>query len=611
MKKRKPHPSWLGLASLLALAPSRADAHPIDTLRSSTEVYFSDGWGLHEGRYVVMGDETVMKAAGTLNVSLPFSSLGLDAPGSLHLTGSRHGDEVWWDFDQPLSVSIDKFNWTRHIEGRLVARVEEMGADTRLTCAGGPCPYSLFIDAIDTGSWVRLHGTTSPFWEWSELAELGFELFSGPRRPRLSSLQISRAGGVCERDAQRRMTAELVLDDPAPPGGAAVDLVSSDAGVRVPSRLRIPAGRIRGTFTLELPSGHPGDAELTAAAGGIQLTESLAGNEYVLCLPFNLAVGVDYDDYGGFMGGLGLQHELEDLEAELDCRGCFEDLMLGDQGSALATMYGETYIREPGGSFINAMDFFGEEVGTAVLGPRGDVAMELLDSGDTVVMPRLDLDEEPVFVSDFEPRSVDARGVLFGAWTGQGEAMPAYVAADQLFVPDLAVWNGALEGSPRPGLGIGTVDYGNGPMSYLTDGKMRWFPEVAEGATIVDVNAAGDLVGTRLTSSGPIAFFAPFDGGQVVEIPGFNGLGTVAAGLDEAGNVLVNVTGDPEEPAEAVLLWSVATGPVHFNDVFIDAPLVYEVLHVNDAFDLSVRGMLDGELATFALRNRGAWGGDF
>ncbi len=592
MTTRK-HWRWLAPMSLLALAPTTVSAHPIDTLRQSSEVYLANGWWQLDDRAETMSSEVISKAAGSLAVDLPFGAVDLDIPGTVHLTGTRHGDEIWWDFDQPVDASIDDFNWTRRIEGRLITGVYEMLPSRLQTCAAGPCPYSIYLDGVDRGSWARLHGTTTPFFEWSEFAEIGIELYAGPPRPRLESVRMTRRGGVCAADGDRRYTAEIVVDNPALAGGAAVEVFSSDPAIEVPGAVRVPQGLRRGTFSVDVPSGYTGTFELVGAAGGIQLHRSVSIGAAMHCLAGNA------------------RFDLDDFEGDVGCRGCLSDLQLGADGVAVGTLFDEPLMRDSDGFIVSLADLVGLSILDVLLADHGDLVMQGEDEQLTYVLARTDLGLEPHVLPDFDPVSIGADGVIAGAWTPQGMSVPALARGGRLSRPQVGLDEAVIDGVTPSGIAFGRLAKGGGV--FLSDGEQWWSPKFAEeGASIAAINSGGLAAGTGGDSQWPMAYIAKIEDGYPIPIEDPQGYATEAMGLSEAGVVVVNRREGPEEPA-GVALYSLEEGMVPLEEVLGELAqfvTVEEVLRVNQAFDLVVRGTIDGDPAIFGLRNIDAWGGE-
>ncbi|MEO1337882.1 MAG: hypothetical protein AAFV29_19720, partial [Myxococcota bacterium] len=105
----------IGGVTLFAASTANA-ATPIDEFRSASEFYIDNGVARYDGKSSNIQYLLFNKTAGSLNLSVAATDLGVDHPSSVALTGSIHGNEIWFDFDQ----SFQNAGNIRRIEGRLV-----------------------------------------------------------------------------------------------------------------------------------------------------------------------------------------------------------------------------------------------------------------------------------------------------------------------------------------------------------------------------------------------------------------------------------------------------------------------------------------------------------
>lgn len=587
--RRKPHLHPAIPLAAFALLPATALAHPIDVLRDSTEIYLGNGSVERDGDTARVTGHLATKSAGTLSLALPLSIAGLDTSDTLILTGTRQGDEVWWDFDQPLSISVDDFSSTNRIEGRLITRVTDLPASSSPGCGPGPCPYSLYLDGVDRGSWVRVHGTTT-FIPWQEEANLDFELFSGPLRPQLDALHVARVGRICESDVSRRYDIEVTLDNEATPRGTLVELGSNDPSVRVARQALVAAGQRRTNVSFEIPNAYSGEFTISAAVGGIQLSRTVTVGQSLYCL----APDLDF--------------ALDDLESDLNCRGCLDDLQLAGDGMALGSMFGTTYLRESDGFVVNLEDIAGLSFNSPLLGHSGDITV-IPDQYDdfAVILERQGLDYQPYAVENFVPRHIDSRGVIFGdAWGGNSN-LPAYLLRGDVIIPDYGFEEGTINGGPSGGVIVGQRDNNGTMVPFFASPQEAWpakFLKKKAGA-IVGFNATGQFAGNVIAKGRVWAYFATDNTTKPTVLKHPDGLHSEAIGMDESGNVVVNLTSPSGEPQGAAI-YNQQTGFTSLQEfvgqqqAFIE---VHEVVSVNAAFDMTIRGTIDGEDAMFGLRN--------
>lgn len=585
---------WLlVMGTCVLLAPGAVAAHPVSDLEASSEVYFANGWARLDDKSGAMTDHLVAKSPGTLDLTLDLQALGIDHDGALYLTGTRHGQEVWWDFDQTLEVTLDDFNWTRRVEGRLVARVEQVPAMATPTCMGGPCPYSLHLEARPADSWVRLHGTTSPFFEWTRDIEVDFEMYSGWLRPQLHSLTFETPGGLCVRHEDRVFTGRITLTDPAPGEGSVVQLTSDDPTILRSNIVRVPPGDRSTTFSVPIPGGYEGRVEITASAAGLQSSETLDVNPEQFCIIEQF------------------RFDLDDIEAEFGCRGCVGDLQLGAGGSALAELFEEKWLRDPEGYWLPLNKYIGEKVHHSRLSDYGDLVGMLGETeGLAYHLSGASLEEPIIKIPGFRPVGFDRRGMAFGSFLSEKlGTVPGYFAAGYAVPLDLGMPNATLVGASNAGFAFGHVDDGEARKAFLAwnNGEVKWIELDGQRVELVDANAAGDVVGTLSLDEHDIAFVVPAGKGKPILIEDPQGRSTRAVGIDEAGVVVVNYFAGENEPVGAAL-YSHETHLIPLGEVLGklgEFVTVSEVLDVDGAFDLAVRGKIDGEPATFGLRNVG------
>lgn len=564
-------------------------AHPVVNVRNSTEIHFASGWADLDGRIGRMTGQTVSKTAGTLDVALNLRSLGIDADGSLFLTGSRHEDEIWWEFDQPLSVTLDDFSWTRRIDGRLVAHATHISGLANPTCGGLPCPYSIQLDEDSSTSYVRIHGTTTPFFEWSKVAEVGFEMFSGEHRPALESLAIVRPGGLCARSEDRRYSGRVSLEDAAPASGMLVRLSSDEPEILRNRVVRVPAGARSTTFDAVVPGGYEGTTTFTAAAGGILARDTLTVGASKGCVVAEL----------GF--------DLDDVEAEFGCRGCAENLQLSAGQGALVSVFDETFVRDPEGYWLELDKYIGADVDNTHISDMGDLVGMLAQAEDVAYyLSGASLDDEVVLVPGFSPTGFGRRSIAVGSMVSEAtESLPGYFAAGTPVKLDIGLQDAVFDGISSGGIAFGHSGKPGEETSFiLTEDTVSWLPAYGGRATLVAVNAVGDLTGTVYVNGYEVAYLIPAGSQEPLFIWGNDLPRTRAMGIDESGVVVVNRVGEQGTP-DGVVLFSEQSGPVPLEAVLGQLgqfASVTEVTHVNGASDLAVRGTIDGKFATFGLR---------
>jgi hypothetical protein len=269
------HPPLKHLAWIcLVLAHARdLRADPVDELRLADGIRFG-AFGITIGDTRTVRDREVAKVAGSLDLQLPASAFDPALSFTLQLHGAKHGPGlVRWAFDETLSPPqiIDEGVAITRLRGELVGAVWRVPAALTQECDGA-CAHGVSIRQA-AGSWVRIELATPSGAQQLLYTGIRFSAFGGFPRPVLAKIAIDTT--TCPRTTPRIASGTVVLETPAPAGGAIVPITSS-----LPSQVRVhavvvPHGHTTAAFEIGLTPQWTGSATLAAVSGGTERTTTL------------------------------------------------------------------------------------------------------------------------------------------------------------------------------------------------------------------------------------------------------------------------------------------------------------------------------------------------
>lgn len=566
---------------ILAASTSALAAHPAELVRRGDGLYFDVAYGRNGGDTYGTSDVFVAKSSGTLDLTVNATDLGIDHDVLVPVTGSVHGDEIWWDFDVTLSgANINDFTWVSRVEGHIEVRADRIDGRADVRCLGGlSCPYSVRMVEDAEASWVRVHGTTV-FVDWTEDIEVDFTAFAGDERPALDGLYFDAPRRViCANESTRSYTGRVELAD-AVPTTTYVHVMSTDPTVVPMTFVRVPAGETQGVFTVDVPGGYSGSIGIIVAAGGTAYSRDLEVAPPLYCLP------------GGF------EYEARDFGLELSCSGCVEELTLASNGVALARVEGQDWRRSAYGEWTTLDDYLGFAIDGAVLSDAGDIAGLMAQDSSMAVMQRAsEAWPETAFVEGLKVDALDARGIAYGSVGDAQWPTAAYWRGESI----VQAKNSGTRITAATGMGpaVGGVMQDEWAAAELIGESMVPLNVAGSPSAAVASNAAGDIAGQTmvgetqhgflLTAAGATEYISPPDEGMFVQPVGISDAGVVAFNYGYGDDIV------------GAGLYSKDTGSVALDELVEGDVGVEEIVSVNGSFDLVVRGVIDGNSTTFAL----------
>ncbi|MBN1204577.1 MAG: hypothetical protein JXB05_06600 [Myxococcaceae bacterium] len=258
------------LAVLTAATAAHADA--IDDVRRGTNLRFIHAQARLDGETFTAGEWLIPKPAGTLDITVPLSHLGISHPDSVRLTGARSGSTIIWTFNQSLSPTL--ISGSTHIErlsGQIVAQALLVPGTATPTCGGVACAYDVLL-IPGPGSKIFVEGCQYVWpacWGFSKEVEVRtFRAFGGLPRPLLASVSLDLPGSRCASSSTTYAGGVVTLESMAPAGGATVDLRSTDPSHVQVRPVIVPEGRRSARFTVAISPSWTGSAQIVASAGG-------------------------------------------------------------------------------------------------------------------------------------------------------------------------------------------------------------------------------------------------------------------------------------------------------------------------------------------------------
>jgi len=181
----------------------------------------------------------------------PPHQISIDLGASYNLTGFQYlprqdGSACGWIKDYAFYVSSDGVNW-----GTAVATGTFNYGNLSRNCpgpgAGVPTAMQVAFPQT-TGQYIRLVALDELNGHpWTSMAELNVLWSSGNGPPpSLAQVMVNPAMVVGGTGAQ----GTVILNGPAPAGGAVVNLTSSDPSTKVPATVTVPANAFSATFTI-------------------------------------------------------------------------------------------------------------------------------------------------------------------------------------------------------------------------------------------------------------------------------------------------------------------------------------------------------------------------
>lgn len=277
---------------LLLLFATLSSADEVDDVIAGDGVRFLGEQVSMDGHAYTAGDWALPKAAGSLDLDVPFTRFGIPYGGTLHASGSRSGNTITWTIDQWLSPDYASGDTHfQHLWGTVVARASYLLGSADIHCSGLSCAYGVLLRPAP-GSSLNVHGYQ---WVWPGI-EAGFDKtiavsdftgVAGLPRPVLSSLSFDLLPGRCASSDYVVLPGWVNLATPAPSSGARVQMWTTDAAQLATTAPWVAPGETSARFHVVISPGWASSAQISAAAGGVTLSQLVSSSScYFLKLPY-------------------------------------------------------------------------------------------------------------------------------------------------------------------------------------------------------------------------------------------------------------------------------------------------------------------------------------
>jgi hypothetical protein len=489
---------YAGAAHASALDDFRqGDALHLDLFRASASVppLFS---GTAEG-----GNVCLAKDPGSLDVRIPASALGIDAPNTLTLHGTATGgNEVAWRVDEYFAPPLplpNSFLSTDHVWGTVVGDLQEMQTPWSRSC-DGTSPAELF--AVQLGSpagastltahvlWSTIAGNIG-FGDYST-GDIAFTGVTGPISPGSTDIASLSHGPhrVCQTTSNQSFAVWLGLTGPAPREGLVVSLADSP-GISTPSYAYVGAEQTGTSIPLVVLAGASGEQLLAATTSTSTATLGIDVLTQVQC------------------SGIAYVPQLVATPSSLlppSCPACRPRVVgLGDDG---------TLLEEDDGTLL--LDDLGK--GSVLSAPPGT---------SRVAAVGFNAEQQVLGVMHFDTEELGGSGGHDGFLSGPFWNMNAVTPIP--FEP--VALNDAGD--------VLTEDYfgASGPRVYFDYKGTAFELPLGEGASFATaLNNQGLVIGTRAGKRGLDGFV--YWGGRTVDSADLGGQGSIPFALDDLGNVV-------------------------------------------------------------------------
>ncbi|MBJ6761077.1 hypothetical protein JGU66_09905 [Myxococcaceae bacterium JPH2] len=589
----KPQPLSLlpGLLLSALVLSSTALAGPADDFVRGASLRVNHATVTFDGHAYSATDYVIAKNSGSLNLVLRAQDFGFASDLVVHMTGSRSGNTVTWDFDDwlPTPYDLGGFYSLRRVYGHLVANVELVYGTDSPACGGTAlCPYNVRL-RLGAGTWLRVAGS-GPFWHpnFDEAISVStFTAFGGLPRPRLSWLNLQRPARYCVGSAPTYFAGEVTLSTPAPTGGAWVDFTSSyGAGISV-AGLYLAQGQTYGRFDVRVAPGFEGTARLTASSGGAVASELVEMKQSPFCFK-----SVDWLN----------------IKAVL-CEKCLLVRAVNARGDVLGQQGGSDVVVTAQGTTLNLAKLMGaEHVDGSRLNVWGQVTGTALINGtaQSFLFDTTNLKAKPTVLKAGAALGLNDVGTVVGSQT-DGKTTRAFLFDGQEVrsLPLQAEWSTAVAVNNR-GVVAGSYDSGKGHRAF------RAFLDTAEDLGDLGggesearaLNEQGVVVGTAKTEKGTWTAFLsrPKEGlkdlGSLEKLPF-----SVATAINSAGWVVGMAHDGKPDGTRRAFLYTPAEGLIDLTSrVSPEAKLtVLEALDIDDSGQVLVRAQRDGKDGFYLL----------
>ena len=254
-------PAAIAVALLAAARPARADA--VTDFKNGTQVWLRTGTAEMNGDGGrTTGDALITKTGGTLDFTLRASDLGMPVSVSIRLRGaSLGGGHVLYTFDDiytpPISIGGGQ------VVSRLTGQVNAV--ITRLPGTAPPRIGNARL-TLSGASYILAYGT----WGTRTISIPQLDLIGGLPQPGLDAFVDNGERLVCSDTVETTQPLAVWLEDPAPIGGAVVELEHPFlGGARVQQSIIVREGRRSANVPVRVAPNFVGTVRVAAAASGI------------------------------------------------------------------------------------------------------------------------------------------------------------------------------------------------------------------------------------------------------------------------------------------------------------------------------------------------------
>ena len=223
------------------------------------------------------GSRVIEKRGGSLDFDIQASDLGVSLPITLHLRGRvLGGGSIAFDIDQAYSprIELGGGHWLSRVTGRLYMLALPLPGTAKHSVGNVRLQIARASSVTAYGDWASM-----------VIAIRRLDLLGGVAQPELDGFWDPNRTLLCSSKVAAKRTLSLSLADVATANGAVVQLKNPrDAGVRVPSGVRVRAGRRSATVTARIEPNFVGTVRLTAAAGGVARSIDVVVHPQADCL---------------------------------------------------------------------------------------------------------------------------------------------------------------------------------------------------------------------------------------------------------------------------------------------------------------------------------------
>ena len=259
----KPHPLHVAVLAVLA-AGRTASADAVDDFQAGGVVAVASATvDFGRGPKTSTGSAGIRKVAGTLDLVLQASDLGVDLPITLHLRGTVLRDrQIAYTIDETFSPAVDLGDGTKlaRLTGQFYVRAAPVPGTAKQDLGN----VALRLDGQDSRSALTAEGT------WGRLAiAIGqLELLGGVAQPPLAAFVDAAGVTICSDRIATTHIFEVSLSGVATANGAVVELSSPfGAGVHLPGGIVVRAGNRSASVAARIEPNFVGTVRLAAAAG--------------------------------------------------------------------------------------------------------------------------------------------------------------------------------------------------------------------------------------------------------------------------------------------------------------------------------------------------------